>query len=576
MWDESRSAVSYDLLVKLALHFNDVSPQSRLRENVTVSTTYIDEDGDEITISSNEELIDAFGQFVNSVPPVVRAKAIVSPKEKNPEERREQAKLAARAAVIRAKHAQAVGRNRTIRAGAKNFDKADVPMVHPQVVRLPAVSVPPVAPPKRVHNVNDSKDAADTSGFDPNFIHGRHTCDGCLSTPIYGIRYHAINMPDYDLCSSCHSNYQGNDIVFKPMQLDRDRHLQSRWQRRQMRRCRPIAKAQGSRNASEVSDKSFSGTTKKVIDGMDDALKEAIRRSLVDVDAWSNKEKKEIKEPEAETETTKNVEPCKDADVISHGVKEDREENIPVARSVVEITAGNDHTQKALENMDPNVKRAISRNLNEFFARRSQKNILAGNGFGLSHDDDTQKKIDAMDDKMRESIRRSLNQFFATRRATKENQKKAAADPPVSKIESCDNEEIKRTQEALDTMDPEMREKIRRNLNDFFARRMNKNGTEATSEEEKNEIPSVVIDIVVDDDDDDLSDGTVESQANTDDTDTNISVEETKDDAGLKNSEGSLKDEWEMVTEDDKMIAMAAQMLGSALFQSDSSIDHSS
>ena len=47
------------------------------------------------------------------------------------------------------------------------------------------------------------------------FIHGRHTCDQCLTTPIVGTRYHALNLPDYDLCAICYGNYQGSDIVFE-------------------------------------------------------------------------------------------------------------------------------------------------------------------------------------------------------------------------------------------------------------------------------------------------------------------------------------------------------------------------
>lgn len=51
------------------------------------------------------------------------------------------------------------------------------------------------------------------------FIHGRHTCDSCLTTPIVGERYHAVNLPDYDLCKACNGNYKGDAIRFEVAQL---------------------------------------------------------------------------------------------------------------------------------------------------------------------------------------------------------------------------------------------------------------------------------------------------------------------------------------------------------------------
>jgi hypothetical protein len=51
------------------------------------------------------------------------------------------------------------------------------------------------------------------------FIHGRHTCDNCLITPIVGRRYHAIDLPDHDLCQTCKDNYQEPDIRFEEVEL---------------------------------------------------------------------------------------------------------------------------------------------------------------------------------------------------------------------------------------------------------------------------------------------------------------------------------------------------------------------
>jgi len=60
----------------------------------------------------------------------------------------------------------------------------------------------------------------------PPFIHGRHTCDFCLMTPIVARRYHAINVPDHDLCETCYSHYDGTSIRFEPAELERDRCFQ--------------------------------------------------------------------------------------------------------------------------------------------------------------------------------------------------------------------------------------------------------------------------------------------------------------------------------------------------------------
>jgi hypothetical protein len=51
------------------------------------------------------------------------------------------------------------------------------------------------------------------------FIHGRHTCDNCLTTPIVGGRYHAIDLPDFDLCQTCKDNYQGPETRFEEVIL---------------------------------------------------------------------------------------------------------------------------------------------------------------------------------------------------------------------------------------------------------------------------------------------------------------------------------------------------------------------
>lgn len=76
---------------------------------------------------------------------------------------------------------------------------------------------------KDVEKVNekaiDQKNVVKNSPTVIPFIHGRHTCDQCLTTPIVGTRYHALNLPDYDLCVICFGNYKGSEIVFEEAQL---------------------------------------------------------------------------------------------------------------------------------------------------------------------------------------------------------------------------------------------------------------------------------------------------------------------------------------------------------------------
>lgn len=70
-------------------------------------------------------------------------------------------------------------------------------MKEPPVVATPAVPEPPVEP------VAEERP----------FIHGRHTCDGCLTTPIIGKRFHGANVPDYDLCEKCFMAHGGGQNI---------------------------------------------------------------------------------------------------------------------------------------------------------------------------------------------------------------------------------------------------------------------------------------------------------------------------------------------------------------------------
>ena len=187
-------------------------------------------------------------------------------------------------------------------------------------------------------SADDKPSPTEADGPCTHFIHGRHTCDGCLTTPIIGLRWHSTNLPDYDLCDRCKGNYKGEDIKFEAVELDRDRAFQTRWQRRQVRRARQArfaharyaersrcgksmssahaaaAAAAASGTTASVSSYSAATEAKKGTEVMDVALKEAIRRSLADTKR-ANAPSKDVAEcnaakPEAapEVEDTKPLE----------------------------------------------------------------------------------------------------------------------------------------------------------------------------------------------------------------------------------------------------------------------------
>lgn len=122
------------------------------------------------------------------------------------------------------------------------------------------------------------------------FIHGRHTCDACLTTPIVGKRFHAVNHPDYDLCERCFTNYQGGHFKFEEEKLDRDLTYQDRWH---VRRNQSICRRQGGKinvRAAPIPPPAPKhplehppcAWSQATADQGDLAMKEAIRRSLED------------------------------------------------------------------------------------------------------------------------------------------------------------------------------------------------------------------------------------------------------------------------------------------------------
>lgn len=266
--------------------------------------TYLDEDGDEITISTDSELAEAFEQFVDKIPPVLRATAVVQPgrkaspskprpngpsmeanlehfqtlrdsiteirdsakfkaeqfKNTTPRERMEHVTnvldsiimVLGQALEALSKNVEQVrtpARNRQMNMNRQNQGR---PCGRPNGDGLRGGGLPQARPCGRPNQAGPrgrqgagpngrrteaekkkisqqvmkkvladviEKERKQKSVVTEGFIHGRHTCDGCLVTPIVGIRHHATNVPDYDLCSKCFPNYKGREIVFAPEEL---------------------------------------------------------------------------------------------------------------------------------------------------------------------------------------------------------------------------------------------------------------------------------------------------------------------------------------------------------------------
>lgn len=280
LWNEEKDAVSFDRLVDLALQFSN-----RERNEAEIVITYVDEDGDVITISSDEELEDAFLQFLNKSPPVVHATA----KFKKLTEEKLNVRLEADNTMsarptdsnmkkfLQLKKELLENKAVKKRQSGEKATQTTEPQkrdTHTQVVDVPAPKKPVATQEK---TMDESPEC-----FDKHFIHGRHTCDGCYVSPIFGIRYHATNIPDYDLCQGCFKKYKGDEIIFQPEELGRDKHLQRRWQMRKLRSEREAEyhkRSQGHLNSPQAVQP-HQLVREVATNFCDSALKEAIKRSL--------------------------------------------------------------------------------------------------------------------------------------------------------------------------------------------------------------------------------------------------------------------------------------------------------
>uniref|UniRef100_A0A7S2E5I4 ZZ-type domain-containing protein n=1 Tax=Ditylum brightwellii TaxID=49249 RepID=A0A7S2E5I4_9STRA len=396
LWDNDR--VSYARLVDLALEYSSQKKLNDEEEEMKVVITYVDEDGDTIHISSDEELADAFGQFVDTKPPVLRVKGNVvqktkaAPKTKAPEQNANQTR-AAPTSQRDTRHSNSSESSSTKTPQVNVLFEA----VRPIVLALQEKLAKEEADTKEklkdlmqnaqkivLESTDDNKDSSASSAStertgsvaaaaretvmdvmenaknivlenedaksappqpqnesEAPFIHGRHTCDKCLCTPIIGTRYHATNAHDFDLCAKCFDTYKGDDIHFEPEISDRDRPIQMRWQRRQARRHRQSRFSGGEypgqcQRFSHRRHRLFrSGNANNgKQDELGDSLKEAIRRSLADLRI----EKKESENKEDEKQQA--------------SVTEDSEEDTQEAeREDIAETKDEENTEQEIEDV---------------------------------------------------------------------------------------------------------------------------------------------------------------------------------------------------------------------------------
>lgn len=276
---DQEGGVSYDELVGLVVTFT--FPEDKV-QNFHVSLTYLDVDEDTVAIGSSEELVDAIEQFAGKkvlristevrrktgleAPKPTQAADVANSRQDRGTSTTEQSGQPQVQHVLESFAGVLATAVSGLQEGLSNPSAHNRPALKPNSADSNTVAPATMAAAAGLQNDPDANDSSaknkktvqDTAGVDSKqratkapaeaaatekmprevprpFIHGRHTCDSCLTTPIVGKRYNATNLPDYDLCQNCFKNYKGKEIRFQTVELDRDRAFQERWHRRHER-----------------------------------------------------------------------------------------------------------------------------------------------------------------------------------------------------------------------------------------------------------------------------------------------------------------------------------------------------
>jgi len=618
LWDPDTSRVSYQRLSEMALQYSNLS-DSKLHH---VAVTYYDEDGDIITISTDDELTDAFEQFSTRIPPIVRAKASFQV-EKNGEKIVNELKQAVSEITETVQNAndndkkskvnqaqdildsfmtiltQAVDTLSKNMEGAKqNKKKRGCSKPIPKEVRARNTGNKArgsamncgALPTNLSSNINEDiyskaktdgarkeegnmekkqelysarKEDEETKGvkedysnlmpvktdLDKNFIHGRHTCDRCLVSPIIGIRYHALNLPDHDLCEVCIHKNNRKDIIFEPTELERDRYLQEKWKRRQ----RKWEAGRGFGN--HISTENPAGCC------VDSALKEAIRRSLEDVKVETNETKAKNNNPHTaefperaemsgEKEEVNLVVDKGDEDVV---MDEEDEEIVMDVEDKVALMDVEDN--EAL--MDEEDK-AIAMDVED-------KEVLMD-----EEDTGTEDGNEDEDEENSRDLKRACNENNTCSEEPSETTEFKA-------IDKTNEQEMSQLEEELTYVTP-ITPRTAKSHESSFAEDAEGQGDVAVAIGMALDVTANAIDAVVSEVEKSFDDTTNENQSKVGCTileSVNTANREAKsEESSQSQSSVDSNDEWQVLDEDrevtsDEMMSQAAQLLGSALFQSD-------
>jgi len=417
---DTKGNISFEELIGLVLVFTQTTSKDAKRYIVTL--TYYDDEKDLITLGSTEELKEAIELFTGQK--FLRIKTCVKIKTPSktptfasnyirgisvsPPTTHGKSKVRAKPelstlSIGKLSNAKNVGRNRKGKhLTVVNATKADevarnAPSCTNSISRTSDDSPTETNIKDKSSDISCKTKESEETTVDVPFIHGRHTCDGCLKTPIIGKRYQSTNLKDYDLCEKCYDNYKGSAIKYEAVENHRDIAFQNRWRERhekalrmrklhQSRRNNVLARVsprtcvllaslpnQGAHGSAVRQDNqtpcnlyrnklsstravscNSNPTTQNDVDNsneFDDNLKEAIRRSLDDVVSKKNLNEKSNENAEEKKDLTNHVSlPERDPKKANESTEANLKEAI--RRSLDDVVSKDDLNEKSNENTE--------------------------------------------------------------------------------------------------------------------------------------------------------------------------------------------------------------------------------